>query len=54
MPRTPPVRHVQVLMREPVMQHAFAIVFSPVRFRFENRQRDQNDQTYCQPDQTRD
>jgi hypothetical protein len=45
---------MQVLLSQPVMQHPFAIVFAPVRSRFENRQGDQDDQTYCKSDQTRD
>jgi hypothetical protein len=46
--------HMQVLLTQPVMQHSFAIVFAPVRSRFENRQGEQHEQTYCKPDQTCD
>jgi hypothetical protein len=38
MPRTSPMRHMQMLMR-PVMHHALATVFTSVGSRFENRQR---------------
>jgi hypothetical protein len=54
MPRTPPVRHMQMLMSEPVMHDALAIVFAFIGLRFEERQRDQHEQAYCEPDQTRD
>jgi hypothetical protein len=53
-PRAPPMRHMQVLMSQPVMQHPFAVVFAPVRSRFENRQGEQHDQAYSESDQTRD
>jgi hypothetical protein len=43
-----------MLMREPVMQHAFAVVFAPERSRFENRQREQHEQAYCKPHQACD
>ncbi len=46
------MRHMQMLMG-PVMQHAFAVVFTPVRSRFENRQRHQYDQAYGEPNQAR-
>ncbi|MEA3084960.1 MAG: hypothetical protein QOC89_2657, partial [Paraburkholderia sp.] len=50
MPATHPVRHM--LVCEPVMQHAFAVMFAPVSSRYENRQREQHEQTYCKSDQT--
>jgi hypothetical protein len=48
------MRHVQVLMSQPVVQHPFAVVFAPIRSRFENRQGKQHDQAYGKSDQTRD
>jgi hypothetical protein len=48
------MRHVQVLMSQPVVQHPFAAVFAPIRSRFENRQGKQHDQAYGKSDQTRD
>ncbi|ABE31663.1 hypothetical protein Bxe_A1290 [Paraburkholderia xenovorans LB400] len=51
-PATHPVRHM--LMRQPVVHHAFAVVFTPVRSRFKNRQCEEHEQAYCESDQTRD
>jgi hypothetical protein len=51
-PATHPMRHV--LMSQPVMHHAFAIVFAPIGSRFVNRQHEQHEQTYSESDQTRD
>jgi hypothetical protein len=45
---------MQMLLTDPVVHHPFTIVFAPVRFRLENRQCDQHEQTYCKSDQTRD
>jgi hypothetical protein len=45
---------MRVLMGQPVMQHPFALVFTPVRSRFENRQGEQYEQAYSESDQTRD
>jgi hypothetical protein len=48
------MRHMQMLVGQPVVQHPFAVVFAPVRSRFENRQGEQHDQAYGKSDQTRD
>jgi len=52
-PAALPVRHVHVLMSQPVMQHAFA-VFASICLRFKNRKCEQHGEAYSESDQTGD